>query len=257
MRARNIKPGFFHNEDLVECEPLTRLLFVGLWCYADREGRFEWRPKKIKLEVLPEDDCNIDKLLNELLEKDLISKYSLNGKDYAYIPTFLKHQKPHVREAVSNLPAPTKAEPRTDLGNGEAQPRRPDSLNPDIPIKDMQVSPALLFPLKDGTDYPLELAKISEYEKTYGSKIDVQFELKECLQWDIDNPDDRKTEKGILRHINFWLNRAVKDKSLGLQPGIEPDNTALEEAREDREQHDPIKAREKIRELALMVGKNV
>lgn len=36
MRARNIKPGFFSNDLLPECEPLARLLFIGLWCMADK-----------------------------------------------------------------------------------------------------------------------------------------------------------------------------------------------------------------------------
>ena len=37
-RSRNIKPGFFKNEHLAECQPLARLLFIGLWTLADREG---------------------------------------------------------------------------------------------------------------------------------------------------------------------------------------------------------------------------
>lgn len=52
-RARNIKPGFFKNELLAEMPPEIRLLFMGLWCIADREGRFEERPKKIKMELFP------------------------------------------------------------------------------------------------------------------------------------------------------------------------------------------------------------
>ena len=62
MRARNIKPGFFKNEALADCDLQARLLFVGLWCMADREGRMEYRPKRIKIEVLPYDNCNIEKL---------------------------------------------------------------------------------------------------------------------------------------------------------------------------------------------------
>ena len=59
-RSRNIKPGFFLNDDLAECEPLARLLFAGLWCIADREGRLEDRPKRIKIEVLPYDNCDVN-----------------------------------------------------------------------------------------------------------------------------------------------------------------------------------------------------
>lgn len=123
--------------------------------------------------------------------------------------------------------------------------------------KDMQVSPALLFPLKDGTEYPLELAKISEYEKTYRN-IEIPFELKKCLQWNIDNKDKRKTERGILKHINHWLSAASQSKGPGLQPGIEYDNTAVEEARRDAKELTPeqrAKNIARIKALAEMVGK--
>jgi len=50
MRSRNIKPGFFMNELLPEIELLGRLLFIGLWLLADREGRLEDRP----LQTIPD-----------------------------------------------------------------------------------------------------------------------------------------------------------------------------------------------------------
>ena len=50
-RARNIKPGFFKNEFLADLPFETRLLFIGLWTLADREGRLEDRPRKIKMEL--------------------------------------------------------------------------------------------------------------------------------------------------------------------------------------------------------------
>lgn len=65
-RARNIKPGFFQNELLAEIDPLGRLLFAGLWTIADREGRLEDRAKRIKVALLPYDDCDIDGLLGQL-----------------------------------------------------------------------------------------------------------------------------------------------------------------------------------------------
>jgi hypothetical protein len=66
MRARNIKPGFFKNEELATKDPLARILFEGLWCMADREGRLEDRPARIKAEVLPYDECDIEPLLSSL-----------------------------------------------------------------------------------------------------------------------------------------------------------------------------------------------
>lgn len=105
-RSRNIKPGFFVNEDLIELDPLARLLFIGLWTLADREGRLEDRPRKIKLSILPGDDCNIDHLLNELARYKFIIRYEVDGLKCIQIVNWHKHQNPHHMEVPSELPAP-------------------------------------------------------------------------------------------------------------------------------------------------------
>lgn len=105
-RARNIKPSFFTNDELAEVQPLGRLLFVGLWTIADREGRLEDRPKKIKAEILPYDSCNIGLLLNELQSRNFILRYEANGLNYIQVLTFTKHQNPHIKESESTIPAP-------------------------------------------------------------------------------------------------------------------------------------------------------
>lgn len=110
-RARNIKPGFFVNEDLAECSPLARLLFAGLWCEADREGRLEDRPKRLKISCLPYDDCDMHALLDELAARRFIQRYRVAGVAYIQVTEFAKHQNPHMREATSTLPSPDEAEP--------------------------------------------------------------------------------------------------------------------------------------------------
>ena len=105
-RARNIKPGFFTNDLLGECQPLARLLFQGLWCHADREGRLEDRPKKFKAEILPYDDCDAEILLQELASSGFIVRYQFGGKRYLQVVNFCKHQNPHVKEQESTIPAP-------------------------------------------------------------------------------------------------------------------------------------------------------
>lgn len=105
-RARNIKPGFFANEDLAECDPLARLLFAGLWCLADREGRLEDRPKRIRAELLPYDACDADELLNQLQAKGFILRYSHGEGRFIQVLKFDSHQNPHMKEAKSSIPAP-------------------------------------------------------------------------------------------------------------------------------------------------------
>ena len=105
-RARNIKPGLFVNDELAEVEPLGRLLFIGLWTIADREGRLKDRPKKIKAQTLPFDNCDVDSLLNQLQEHGFIYRYKSGECSYIQVLNFTKHQNPHIKEQESEIPAP-------------------------------------------------------------------------------------------------------------------------------------------------------
>ena len=132
MRLRTIKPSFFMNEVLVTIAPLGRLLFEGLWCLADRRGRLEDRPARIKLQILPADDADVDGFLNELQNKGFILRYEAEGARYIQVLNFEKHQVPHLRETESVIPpAPSikeesestaKAGAEHSLGDDEAQP---------------------------------------------------------------------------------------------------------------------------------------
>jgi hypothetical protein len=106
-RLRTIKPSFFLNEELSRVPPLGRLLFAGLWCIADRRGRLEDRPNRIKVEVLPYDKCSIDSLLKTLADNGFIERYEVDPEHrYIQIVNFEKHQNPHLKEAESTIPAP-------------------------------------------------------------------------------------------------------------------------------------------------------
>lgn len=102
-RIRTIKPEFFTSEDIVGLSPLARLLYIALWCEADREGRLVWKPKTFKMRYFPGDKCDIDALCNEILDTGLIVQY---GECYAYIPTFHSHQHINPRESQTQLPTP-------------------------------------------------------------------------------------------------------------------------------------------------------
>jgi len=102
-RIRTIKPEFFTSDDICALSPLARLLYVGLWCEADRAGRLVWMPRVFKRRYLPDDACDIDRLADELLQRGLVVLY---GEGLAHIPTFSRHQHVNPREASSKLPAP-------------------------------------------------------------------------------------------------------------------------------------------------------
>lgn len=126
-RIRSIKPEFFLHEDLADLSPLCRLLFIGLWTQADREGRLKDKPRRIKAAVLPYDDCDVDALLGELERIGVIIRYSVDEEGFIDIPSFLTHQKPHQREADSEIPPVpanfAKAMPEHNLGSASAPPK--------------------------------------------------------------------------------------------------------------------------------------
>jgi len=130
-RARNIKPGFFRNAELVELPTETRLLFIGLWTIADREGRLQDRPKQIKMEIYPADSFDIEAMLLQLHEAGLILRYEVDGNRYIQVVNFTKHQYPHRDEKPSTIPAPYKHHVGTmlDVGRDESNPA--DILNPE------------------------------------------------------------------------------------------------------------------------------
>lgn len=103
-RIRTIKPEFFTSEDVTNLSPMARLLFIALWCEADREGRLVWKPRTFKLRYLPADDCDVVALCDELLKGGLVVLYA--DGELAYIPTFGRHQHINPRESESVLPAP-------------------------------------------------------------------------------------------------------------------------------------------------------
>jgi hypothetical protein len=128
-RARNLKPGFFSNEDLAECSPWARLCFAGLWTLADREGRLEDRPKRIKGELFRFDAIEVEPLLQELARFKFIVRYEIDGDRFIEIPEFKAHQTPHYSEKQSVIKPPPPQEKQWNIEptNSESTPRKEGS----------------------------------------------------------------------------------------------------------------------------------
>ena len=221
MRARNIKPGFFDNETLAALKPLTRILFEGLWCFADRAGRFEWRPQKIKVKILPYDNGDITVMLRELVDAGFVVQYSVNGIQYGQVINFLKHQRPHHTEKASEIPPLSlngDITVNSPLEDGENPPDSliPDSLIPDSLIQEEEASshsekPKLIFKC----DFFL-------IDQKYHEKLKVEFKgmSEKQLRTEFSKMEDYLTDnhkkykrhsKGQLKNpknfIRNWLER--------------------------------------------------
>jgi len=107
-RIRTIKPEFFIHSELYDAEvesglPL-RIAFAGLWCQCDRAGRFRWRPRELKLQVLPYDQCEFSRVLDALTTRGFIVSYTVQGEVYGAIPSWNNHQIINNRESESKIP---------------------------------------------------------------------------------------------------------------------------------------------------------
>lgn len=151
-RARQLKPGFFKNEDLARCTPWARLMYAGLWTLGDREGRLEDRPLHIKGELFPFDDVSAEVLLSELAaavdhvgQPAFILRYEVNGGKYIQIIHFTKHQNPHVKEGASTIPAPCK--PGAGTGRARGKHRASPGNSGTSRASSLLPLPSSLFPL--------------------------------------------------------------------------------------------------------------
>lgn len=108
-----MKPGFFKNEQLAELSPWHRLCFQGLWGCADREGRLQDRPRRLKAEIFPYDDLDVNQLLWDLMRAGFIVRYQSGGHPYVWIPSWSQHQHPRADEADSTFPPYEQGQERT------------------------------------------------------------------------------------------------------------------------------------------------
>jgi hypothetical protein len=207
-RIRYLKPEFFSDEDLAELPFQARLTFAGLWCYADKAGRLEDRPKFLKAMIFPYDNVDMEKQLDMLNNRkhengtSFIQRYDANGVKLIQIVKWDKHQRPHHTERESNFPP---APPLKNKENGNGKPARSelDLSNGELTVK---------RPLNKLTDdeFLLKLKENSAYKE---AELNIDFELGEMDSWLLAHEDRKKTREFIIR----WLNKNAR-KLMALKP---------------------------------------
>lgn len=91
-RIRTIKPEFWTDDVVTECSHSARLLFIGLWNFADDNGNIERSSKQMKMKIFPADHIETESLALELMAKGLLIEYEVDGHKYLHIKGFVKHQ---------------------------------------------------------------------------------------------------------------------------------------------------------------------
>lgn len=213
-----MKPGFFLNEQLAELPFAGRLLFAGLWTLADRDGRLEDRPRRIKAALFPFDDVDVDDLLAGLSDRGFVLRYQAEAVAVIQVVKFLEHQTPHVREIGGKFPSPDKAVPSTGL----AQKRLPVpvlvSVPVLVPVESVEAdasTPVDTFPCVGRyKHWPLLDSQVQAWADLYPN-LDVLDECRKALAWIRANQGHRKTAKGMPRFLVGWLNRSVDRRGTG------------------------------------------
>ena len=74
---------------------------------ADREGRLEDRPMRIKAQAFPyRESLDCDAMLAWLVKHQFITRYAVGDNRFVQVLKFSEHQHPHVKEPASKIPAP-------------------------------------------------------------------------------------------------------------------------------------------------------
>jgi hypothetical protein len=207
-RIRTIKPEFFLHEDLAELSPLHRLLFVGLWTLCDSKGRTADRPKRIKLQVLPYDNCDVDQMLADLSAATFVVRYEAGGNRYLWVPSFLDHQRLTPKEAacrseIPSAPGDTSSEGSTRDDPG-ASPGSQEGKGKEGKGTEGSAARAATQP------GPLALALIAYLRETYPAEqwtpelasrwldaypgVNLLAEAKKAVSWEASNKSNRKKD---------------------------------------------------------------
>lgn len=111
-RIRTVKPEFFRHEGLQDLEAsnpraYAMLVFAGLWGHCDKAGRFRWKPRTMKLDILPFLNFDMGKTLALLREAGFIRHYVVGSDEYGDIPSFQDHQRIGGKESQEPEKYPT------------------------------------------------------------------------------------------------------------------------------------------------------
>lgn len=237
-RIRTVKPELLIHEGLQDLERQLKLpailVFIGLFTQADREGRFRWKPRVLKLAILPFMPFDMDVAMNGLHYGGYIRKYEQDGELYGDIPTFSEHQKVNAHEAQSYLPAyedayactciiPEGAGPHMHA-RGEGKGREGSGKRKGKAPSDAGASASPIFlklPLASGGEHGVTEADLSELSELFPA-VDVRQAIREILAWNNTNPTKRKTATGVQDHIRRWL---AKIQNEGGNRGTSKDNS--------------------------------
>lgn len=192
-RKRMIDPEFWSDEEIGLWSFAARLFYIGLWNFADDEGRFKAHDQLLKSQIFPyNEDIDIKAVKKEMNGK--IQWYEVEGLQYGYVRNFLKHQWLN-RPTKSKLPPPPKITQPTHRGLTEDS-----QLIEKNRIEKNRREGAIAPPVSDE-----DFIKTLKTNKAY-QHIDIENELAKMDAWLSTHKGRQKTRRFVVN----WLNKIDK-----------------------------------------------
>ncbi|WHP18818.1 hypothetical protein [Cellulomonas sp. ES6] len=137
---RYIKPEFWTDGTLVKCSRDARMLYIGTWNFAlCDEGHLDADVMRLKMQVFPMDDVDIEALLRELIDAERIKRitYGPDRRPALHVVHLREHQKTdarwsarcpvctslHLSEPPQTSPDPSETRPKVPRRGGEGSRR--------------------------------------------------------------------------------------------------------------------------------------
>lgn len=271
-RIRTVKPELAKHEGLFDLESETGLPIRYAWallpCFCDREGRFEWRERRLNAEIFPYDtEPLMARVLDALVTRGFLVKYRVGRAWYGWIPTFTDHQVINNRESASEIPDPATSDEAVYFGDheltlpestrdarvdhargtplvhaqaegkgreGKGRDKEPDGSSPEA-----KKPPArFVIPLTNGKCVEVSQSDIDRYCELFPA-VDVEQSIRNMLAWLDSNPQKRSgSARGAKTRMTSWLSRDQDKASRQrqeLRPNESPSERAAREAMEWRE----------------------
>lgn len=236
-RIRTIKPEFFRHEVLQDLEianpgkyPL--MVFAGLWGHCDNKGRFEWKPRQLKLDILPFLPFEMTDTLAILEGAGMVNRYTVDGKEYGEIPTFEKHQRLSGKELTEGEKFPPnpvskgeaqgkqtgsdRDEPESQEGKGKGREEEGNGVGAESSAASPQPAPVSRKRAKKSTQLPADFYP-NETGIGYAEQREVGLavELEAFRNWHLSKGSLMKDWQAAWR---TWCDKAVEFGRAGSKP---------------------------------------
>lgn len=186
-RKRMIDSAYWSDEEVGMWSSDAKLFYIGLWNFADDEGRFRAVPKLLKAQIFPYSDIDMEQVIDETKSK--IQYYEDRGQKYGWVKNFKKHQ--YLSKKIpSRLPAP----PSVEEGNKRIEKREAEPV-PDSPIT---TSGKRLSPAKERFDN--FFTTITDQEKKMGNL--AWLAINKCIKMKVEK--DEKSRRAVIVWIRTY-----------------------------------------------------